>query len=92
MRSDAYELCSPLFRGAMEYSRVWDFLTLLFRRRATGEWESPDRVRLRYADELASEFDVAGRLVATPDRPGQAHKIGVEYPALQNLILKLQPA
>lgn len=27
LRDDAYELCWPLFQGAMDYSSVWDFLT-----------------------------------------------------------------
>jgi len=91
LQDDAYTLCWPLFQGAMQYSRVWDLLTLLFRARVVGEWESSDHVRLRYSDELASEFDVAGRLVAAPDPPGLADRIGPAFSALEELILKLQP-
>jgi hypothetical protein len=91
LRGDAYELCGSLFLGAMEYSHVWDFLTLLFRGRAGGEWESANRVRLRYTDEVASEFDVAGRLVASPDPPGLADGIGPEFLEMEELMLKLQP-
>jgi hypothetical protein len=40
LRDDVYTLCWPLFQGAMQYSHVWDFLTLLFRKRAIAEWES----------------------------------------------------
>ena len=72
-------------------TRVSGIFLLLFRGRAVGEEESPNRVRLRYADELASEFDVAGRLVAAPDPPSLADRVEVESPALQKLFLKLQP-
>ncbi len=91
LRNDAYELCWPLFDGATEYSQVWDFLSLLFRGRAIGEWETSDKVCVRYTDPLASGFDVAGRLVTAPDPPGQANSVEREAPALQALIPHLRP-
>ena len=91
LRDNAYTLCWALFQGAMQYSHVWDFLTLLFRQRAVAEWQSPDHVRLRYSDELASGFDVAGRLISAPDSPAQADRIGFESLAFEDLIPKLRP-
>ncbi len=91
LRDDAYAHCWPIFQGAMQYSRVWDFLTLLFRQRAVAVWESPDHLRVRYSDELASEFDVAGRLVSAPDPPSETERIEFESLAFEDLIPKLRP-
>ncbi len=91
LKDDAYELCWPLLNGAIEYSQVWDFLALLFRDRVIGEWEAPNKVHVRYADPLASGFDVAGRVVTAPDPPGIAELVDPESPAIQASLLRLKP-
>lgn len=91
LRSDAYELCLPMFEGAIAYSHVWDVMVLLFQERARGEWDGPDRIKVSYKDPLASEFDVAGRLVAPPDPPGFRDRIGPEPAAFRKLVGKMKP-
>jgi hypothetical protein len=91
LHDDAYELCIPMFMGAMQYSHVWDLMVLLFQGRASGEWSSVNRIELRYTDPLSSEFDVAGRVVAPPDPPGHRDRVKSQASSFEELLLKLNP-
>lgn len=91
LNKDAYELCLPMFQGAIQYSHVWDVMALLFQGRGRGEWNGVDRVEVSYIDPLASEFDVAGRFVAPPDPPGLRDRIAPEATAFQELLAKMNP-
>jgi hypothetical protein len=89
--SEVYERCLPMFEGAIAYSHVWDMMVLLWKERARGEWDGPDRINVSYKDPLASDFDVTGRLVAPPDLPGFRDRIGTEPAAFTELVGRMKP-
>jgi len=64
----AYLQAAQLHQEAMNYSVIWDFMSLLRHKRVTAEMESDGTIRLRSANPL-SDFEVAGQLINAPDNP-----------------------
>lgn len=64
-----YRQAHDLHEKAMDYSRVWDLLTMVWRERATAEREADGTIIVRYANQLATDGEVADRFIGTSDNP-----------------------
>jgi len=65
-----YHQAHELHERAMDYSMVWDLLTMVWRERATAEREADGTIVIRYANQLAADGEVADRFIGTSDDPG----------------------
>jgi hypothetical protein len=70
---ELYEHASDLFRAAMDYSTVWDYMTQLFRKRAVGERASDGSIRLRAANQVAPDIDIASRILSQAEQLEHAY-------------------
>lgn len=68
-RDNLYRQARDLHEAAMNYSMVWDLMAMLRRGRATAERETSGTIRIRYANKLAPDVEVADRLISAPDSP-----------------------
>jgi hypothetical protein len=64
-----YRQAHDLHEKAMDYSMVWDLMTMVWRRRATAEREADGTIRIQYANQLATDSEVADRFMGTSDDP-----------------------
>ena len=56
-----------LLEQAMEYSRVWDFMNLLFRDMCKAEIENNKKIIVEYSDGYRSNKDIINRFLNIPD-------------------------
>lgn len=64
-----YRQAHDLHERAMDYSMVWDLLTMVWRGRATAEREADGTIVIRYANQPAADGEVADRFIGTSDNP-----------------------
>ena len=66
---ETYRQAHDLHKSAMDYSMIWDLLTMVWRKRAVAEQEG-DTVRIEYANQVMVDGEMADRFIGTSDNPG----------------------
>jgi len=70
-----YRQAHDLLESAMDYSMIWDLLTMVWRKRAVAEREKDDTICIEYANQLMADGEMADRFIGTSDSPG----LGVNF-------------
>jgi len=77
MSECTYRTCDQIYRqahdlheSAMDYSMVWDLLAMVWRKRAITVREPDGTIRVKYANQLVADGEIADRFIGTSDTPG----------------------
>lgn len=68
--NEIYRQAHDLHESAMDYSMVWDLLTMVWRKRAVAQCETDGTIRVEYANQLVADGEMADRFIGTSDTPG----------------------
>jgi hypothetical protein len=68
-RDATYREAHDLLELAMDYSIIWDLLTMVWRKRAVAEREKDGTIRIEYANQLVADGEMADRFIGTSDSP-----------------------
>ena len=60
-----YRQAHDLHELAMDYSIIWDLLSMLWRKRAVAERETDGTIRIEYVNQLAADGEIADRFIGT---------------------------
>ena len=67
LQSKLLKQARALLEQAIEYSRVWDFMNLLFRDICKAELENDKKIVVEYRDDYRSNKDIINRFLNIPD-------------------------
>jgi len=68
--NEIYRQAHDLHESAMDYSMVWDLLTMVWRKRAVAQCETGGTIRIEYTNQLVADGEMADRFIGTSDIPG----------------------
>jgi hypothetical protein len=74
-RDEIYRQAHDLHESAMDYSMIWDLLTMVRRKKAVAGREKGDTICIEYVNQLMADGEMADRFIGTSGSPG----LGVNF-------------
>jgi len=89
-RDEIYRQAHDLHELAMDYSMIWDLLSMVWRKRAVAERETGGTIRIEYANQLAADGEMADRFIGTSSPGGSGLNFLNSTVNPQNFVQKIK--